>query len=206
MPKLPFSEEQRERVRKQIIAAAHELFETGGIDGVSMRAIGARVGLTAAALYAYFPAKADLVRAMWWEALEEFDRGAQALSQREADPMEAIKALGLAYARFALENPARFRMLFLSDGDRPVPELIADRSREGTYDLLLRRVTEAMAQGQMRRPSNPELIAQTLWAGVHGVFSLTNSWSDFPFQPPPLLVSTMMETLMAGFQAAEPKE
>ncbi|WP_404423282.1 TetR/AcrR family transcriptional regulator [Thalassospira australica] len=148
-------------------------------------------------IYAYASDKAALNQVLWLTAMEEFDRQARELSRRRTNPIEAIRALGEAYARFAIEKPARFRDLFLLDSGRLATELNADLSRENTYRMLLEWVTEGVELGLLRR-DDPELIAQTLWAAIHGVFSLAGSWNDFPFKPQAQLFSSMLETLMGG--------
>ncbi|MDV3219872.1 TetR/AcrR family transcriptional regulator [Intrasporangium sp.] len=54
-----------------IVAAAIALADEGGIDAVSMRAVGQRLGKTPMALYTYVPSKAELIDLMWDTALGE---------------------------------------------------------------------------------------------------------------------------------------
>src|SRR5262249_309150 len=59
--------------RAMILQAASELFRSGGYDDVGMADIGAAVGTTAAALYAHFPSKAELLAAVMEEAMNTID-------------------------------------------------------------------------------------------------------------------------------------
>jgi AcrR family transcriptional regulator len=205
MPRPRQSEEHRDLVRQRILTAAQDLFHSAGIDAVSMRAVGARVGLTASALYAYFPAKLDLVRALSREALDELDDRMRATSQREADPIAAIRALGTVYAEFALEDPARFHVVFMLDRSSMAEQLKSAEMGRASYSVLRERVTEGIRQGRLRL-ADPDLTAQTLWAGLHGVLNLIDSCSNFPLLSSPLLVITMIDTLLTGLQANPPKE
>ena len=202
MPRAPLSEEQRDIVRRRILDAAQELFDGAGIDAVSMRALGARVGLTASALYAYFPAKIDLLRALWWDALDDLQARMLRLSQGEADPITAIRGLGLAYVDFGLENPARFRVLFMADQGAFAEELKAAGIYHDSYRLFRDRVAEAIDQGRLRL-NDPDLCAQALWAGAHGVVNLINSSASFPFVLPTLLAATTFDALLAGLSVTE---
>lgn len=197
MPRAPHSEEQRDIVRGRILSAAQELFDSSGIDAVSMRALGARVGLTASALYAYFPAKVDLLRALWWDALDELHSRMALLSQGEPDPIVAIRRLGRAYVDFGLENPARFRVLFMADQGAFAEELKAAGIYHDSYRLFRERVAEAIEQKRLRL-EDPDLCAQVIWAGVHGALNLTNSSASFPFVSPVLLATTAIDVLLAG--------
>jgi AcrR family transcriptional regulator len=183
VPRLPLSEQERDQVRGRILAAARELVERLGADRLSMRAIGARVGLTASALYAYFPAKQDLLRALWQGAIDDLDARFRALSAAEPDPLAALAALARAYAGFALEDPVRFRLLFFT----PAPPGAIDdedgqppQSRIG-YAIARERVVEAIDRGLLRLGDAP---------------------TDFPFQSPWRLVETMIATVLRGLSRA----
>jgi len=67
MPKV--SQEHLERRRQQILDAAASCFSRQGFHATSMRDIFAAAGLSAGAVYRYFPTKTDLIRAIAAEAL-----------------------------------------------------------------------------------------------------------------------------------------
>lgn len=184
-------------MRGRILLAAQELFDRAGIDGVSMRGIGAKVGLTPSALYAYFPAKIDLLGALWWDAARELHNRMEDISRREPDPVAAIRALANAYAEFALENPARLRVLFLLDSANMPAELGDSTQRQATYNLIRQRTAEAIGQGRLRL-HDPDLCAQAIWTGMHGVLTLASPRASFPFLSPRLLASTVIDALLAG--------
>lgn len=205
MPRLPLSEQERAQTRARILAAARDLVEKLGVERLSMRAIGAKVGLTASALYAYFPAKQDLLRALWQGAIDDLDACFRALSAAEPDPLAALTTLGRAYAAFALEDPARFRLLFFTlappgaiDDETGVPA----QTRVG-YVIVRERVVEAIERGLLRS-DDPDLLSQILWSALHGVVALINAPTDFPFQPPDLLVETMLATVLRGLVRVPP--
>lgn len=200
MPRLPQSEQEREQVRQRILKAAQELFDSDGIEAVSMRAIGARVGLAASALYAYFPAKLDLIRALWRGALDDLQAKLCDLSRQEPDPIAVLPRLAKAYADFALEQPIRFRLLFMIDSDVLDADFQSIDETRIAYHLLRERSAEAIAQGRFRL-NNPDLVAQTLWSAIHGVAALLITCRAFPFEDPKLLIDTMIETAMRGLIA-----
>src|SRR5215813_12222141 len=67
MPKV--SQEHLERRRQQILDAAASCFARQGFHATSMQDIFAAAGLSAGAVYRYFPTKAELIRAIAAEAL-----------------------------------------------------------------------------------------------------------------------------------------
>jgi len=205
MPRAPQSEQERNQVQRRILDAAHELFDKAGIEAVSMRALGSRVGLTASALYAYFPGKTQLLRALWRDALAGLLSQLVAISQRESDPMAAIEALLVAYSQFVMENPARFHVMVMLDRQ----ELVADPEdrdlRDATYQVLRRRAADAIEQGRLRF-TDPDLVSQILWTGLHGVLDLITSVPNFQFAPSSLLIPSMIDTLLTGVQCVAVKE
>jgi AcrR family transcriptional regulator len=203
MPRLPQSEEERAQNRNRILEAARTLFDEDGIEAVSMRAIGRRVGLTASALYAYFPGKSELVRDIWSDAEAGLTHRLRAISAAHSDPLEAIRALGAVYAAFGIEDPLRFRVLFLWNDESLKDEFYTRVENQSGYFALRDRVAEAMERGLIAGFDDADLVAQTMWAAVHGVVVLNNTCSDFPFRPPELLVSTVMDAIIAGICPGE---
>ncbi|WP_404423284.1 TetR/AcrR family transcriptional regulator [Thalassospira australica] len=204
MPRPAQTEEQRNETRRRILSAAQELFDSSGIDAVSMRALGSRVGLTASALYAYFPAKIDLLRALWWETLDELQLRMASLSNDEPDPIVAIRKISRTYIDFGLENPSRFRVLFMTDQGDFAEELKSAGIFHDAYRVFRDRVSEAITQGHFR-DNDPDLCAQVIWAGTHGAVNLINSSASFPFVSPILLAETTINALIDGLAASDRK-
>lgn len=198
MPRPADPPEVRAATRQRILDAARTLFDRTGIDAVSMRAVGAGAGLSAAALYAYFPAKADLVRAIWSEAMAQFDDHLAAISTAERDPVAAIRALGAAYGAFALQDPLGFRILFLWTGEPLRGEFFRRPENQMPYQRVRDRVVDALAQGRLPGHDDPDLVAQTVWSAVHGAAALLSTCPDFTFVAPTVLLDTVLTTTLAG--------
>jgi AcrR family transcriptional regulator len=173
-------EREREELKTQILDAARELFARQGYEAVSMRKIAEAIEYSPTAIYAYFKDKAELMRELCigdFAAMQERNRAVLAI----ADPIERVRELGLSYIRFAVAHPNHFRLMFMT---KPTAELTnmteeelielgkGDPNRNG-YALLVACVKEAMEQGRLRPElTDAELVAQLLWAGVHGVASI----------------------------------
>ena len=67
--------------RAAIVSAAIEVLDENGLDGLSLRAIAARLGVQQPALYHHVASKADLLAAVGDEVL---DRGTPTASRRTA--------------------------------------------------------------------------------------------------------------------------
>lgn len=61
MPKIAYSEKEREQIRKALIDTGLELFSEQGIQHTTVEQIYTRVGISRTFFYTFFPAKEDLV-------------------------------------------------------------------------------------------------------------------------------------------------
>jgi len=182
---------ERTETRDKILDAARELFVEEGYEGVSMRKVAQKIEYSPTAIYLHFHDKEQLFLEI---CHADFLRLAESFTAigRIPDPVERLRRIGNAYMRFGLENPNHYRMMFMTSH----PELPegADKEmgkgnpEEDAYAFLALTVREALAAGAFRPElTDADLIAQTLWAGVHGVVSLQIAkceddwvpWRDF---------------------------
>jgi AcrR family transcriptional regulator len=96
----------------EIVAAAWALAREEGIAGLSLRGLARRLGIRQPSLYAYFDSKDALFDAM-------FAHGNRQLLERlgatelPSDPRRAVATWLRVFADFALEDVARYQLLFL---------------------------------------------------------------------------------------------
>lgn len=206
MPPKPKSELQRQEMRSAILDAARELFVERGLEAVTMREIARRIGYSATALYLHFKDKEALIRALCDTDFLSLARELQAI-ERIPDPIERLRLLGLGYVKFAMTYPNHYRLLFMTPQlpcDAEQTTLETGNPEQDAYAHLLHMVCEAHAAGLFRSDlDNPELIAQTLWAGLHGVCALQIAksndcwvqWQSFE-QRVALMQEVMMHSLL----------
>src|SRR6266850_4190488 len=99
-------------LKNRISVAAQELFLTEGIDGISMRKIGDKVGVTATALYRHFRDKDEILDELISTGLTILSDYLQP-ALLATEPRERLRGLIDAYLRFALEQPRYFDLAFL---------------------------------------------------------------------------------------------
>jgi AcrR family transcriptional regulator len=209
------SGERRERekaeVRVRILSAARDLFASRGIDAVTMRGIAEAIEYTPAALYVHFRDKDDLLRALCRNDFEALNAQQQRVA-KVADPVERIRRIGLAVVRFAVEHPNHYRFMFMTPMKclEPAPEDLARRGDPDVdgYAFFVGIVKEAIESGRMREGlRDAHLVAQTLWAGIHGVAALHITHADdpwLPMRPVGARAKTMVDALIAGLTVAAP--
>lgn len=100
-----------------------------------------------------------------------------AAAGRSSDAGETARRIGLAYVRFAVENPQRFRLLSLHRSQRTLQaEGELDPDVTSAWDRFGRQVlVDAFARGQAAgviAPGDPQILALSAWALVHGLATL----------------------------------
>ncbi len=174
-------------MKERILGAAREMFLRDGFEAVSLRKIAESIGYTAPALYTHFSDKeeilAELCRRDFGALAVQFNKLA-----RVADPVERIFRSGLGYIRFAIEHPNHYRLMFMTPNlGKIAPPTEADIEAmndpdQDAYAFLRHAVREALECGRFRPEyKDADLLAQTLWAGVHGVASLQITHGDCPW-------------------------
>ncbi|HET8619900.1 MAG TPA: TetR/AcrR family transcriptional regulator [Acidimicrobiales bacterium] len=169
------------RPRDRLLQAARDVLADEGLEGLSLRAIARRAGVSHGAPLRHFPTLASLLAAL---ATEGFDRlvdtvdadlaaAEKAAADAGAPPPGARRRLGVAgraYIRFALADPGVFSVTFRPERvDVTDPDYQAAGFR--AFQQLVDLVEGAQADGW--QPGVPARdLAAVLWANVHGLATL----------------------------------
>lgn len=140
-----------------ILAAARKAFDRHGLEGLSLRDVAAKVGITPMAIYRHFAGKEALVDALVLDALDEWSARVAALPP--AAGLAKIEQMGEAFLDFALREPRRFEAAFLlhSRKARRYPDdFVAGLSPAGNVQLGI--IEKAMAQGLLEASSPIEIV------------------------------------------------
>jgi AcrR family transcriptional regulator len=161
-------EREREQIRSRILDAARELFDAEGYEHVTMRRIAEAIEYSPTTIYNHFEDKDDLVRAL---CDEDFSRLLDVFREEEppADPVEWIRRLARAYARFGLELPNHYRFMFMTPHKKEDHGPLAPGNQ--SFEMLRMAVARAIEGGQFR-PGDVNTVSQVLWSSLHGVVAL----------------------------------
>jgi AcrR family transcriptional regulator len=160
-----------EDIRTKISDAAQDLFLRDGIDGVSMRKVAEKVGVTAPAIYRYFRDKDELLNEIIRCGLEMLEDYLKPALEAD-DPYQRLHLLIDRYLDFAIEQPKYFDFAFLVPGRNlsDIPEEI-QRHNWTTFGMAVEQVAMCMEEGIFRR-EDPLETSILLWATVHGLVIL----------------------------------
>jgi AcrR family transcriptional regulator len=152
-----------EATRRAILDAAEELLASVGEDGLSIREICLRAGVTPPTIYHHFGDKAALVDRVVDDCFAAFDRAFEDRTP-PADPVERLRFLFDRYVEYGVTHPVHYRLMFLHPHGRPTPAGLA------SYDRLRRSVRAIADAGRLVPPIEDATAA--FWSSVHGVTSL----------------------------------
>jgi AcrR family transcriptional regulator len=157
--------------RSAILRAARRLYLASGIEGVSARKIAREAGCSPTAIYLYFRSVPDLLEHLRME-------GHAILTARLRDvaagpARERLREMGRVYFRFGLDHPGFYALMFsIRPAETSRREAV---QREMQTLLVVRDVVAAGMQAGDLRPGDPTVVANALWAQVHGVTALAVS-------------------------------
>jgi AcrR family transcriptional regulator len=158
--------------REKILACACDLYLADGLEGLTMRKLASRMGVTAPALYRHFESRehvlADVVRAAYREFTANLYR---ALEGRT--PLERVRKAAEGYLEFALKNARWYQLLFVAPeqlGMSSLPDDIENMGR-AVHQFWVDRVRECQDAGILR-DGDPREVSLTMWGHAHGLLSL----------------------------------
>jgi AcrR family transcriptional regulator len=102
---------RREAKTALIVAKAWELAREDGVGGVSLHALARAVGMRQPSLYEYFDSKHALYDTMFADGNRQLLDRLEAL-KLPTDPRAALKKYLTTFVAFAVEDPARYELLF----------------------------------------------------------------------------------------------
>ncbi|MEM7737677.1 MAG: TetR/AcrR family transcriptional regulator [Deinococcota bacterium] len=158
-------------LRTALVKAAREVLLETGAGKLSLRAVARHAGVSHAAAYYHFEDKTSLIAAVAIDAFEELNHATKAAYEQGGSLLERSKAMFAAYINFALEHPQAFRIMFLpelrSDAVRTDVETAGRQGHEFTVSVI-----QQLQQADQVVKDDPERIAISLWAMLHGLATL----------------------------------
>jgi AcrR family transcriptional regulator len=160
-------------LRRSLVAAGIDLAREGGPDSVILREATRRAGVAPNAAYRHFTNRADLLREVCEHAMASLADAMDAATLTAPDPLQAA---GVAYLRFARDEPGLFLTAFasadsLAGADESDESDGAGENGLTPFGVLARTLDDRVTIGDLpadRRPG-AEFAA---WSAVHGLAML----------------------------------
>jgi AcrR family transcriptional regulator len=204
----PTRKKQIQNLQEAIKDTAWKQIAEKGAPALSLRAIARALHITAPAIYNYFPTRDDLVTSLIIDAYTSF--GDSQIAARdaipEADLVNRLMAIGLAYRNWALTHPQRYQLIFgtpIPGYKAPLEKVLPSGAR--SMSALVSVVEALRVADKLKSKDFPEVsraykpqfemwktyvgevdllsvsIAVLIWACVHGIVSLEIAQNLPPF-------------------------
>lgn len=155
--------------KERILTAASQTLLEKGIEGLSVRAISQKAGLSTIAIYSHFQGKQGVLDALYVEGFG-LVRDAMLSVANIEEPVEAITAGGEKYLDIALHNEGHYRLIFGETGSSYAPSDEALEASREAFNVLVRGVTKLLASDASQ--ATRQRAALRVWAVLHGYVSL----------------------------------
>ena len=195
-------------IPRRAIEATMRLLDRRDAAAITLAEVAEAIGCRAPALYGHFANKNALLRAVHDEGFRILLEEKLAVAARHGTDWSArLEAGGRAYLHFAFDRPGLYRLMFAPP---PAAGLEENAFAEDPGLRCLAVLREAIAacrnDGHLGH-ADPEHVALTLWAAVHGAASLalqnrlpTSRGSD------PDAAQAVVTTMMAFIRATRPRD
>jgi AcrR family transcriptional regulator len=161
--------------------AAHRQMAAHGTAGLSLRGIARELGITAPAIYNYFPRLDDLITALIVDAFtalaDAIDAAEAAVESEACGPK--VMASCLAYREWAIAHPVDFQLIY----GNPIPGYVAPAAvtvplARRPFDGLFRLFFEAYQTGELVIPAEYATVPVSI--AEHFAAWLPAAGYDFP--------------------------
>ena len=166
-------------LKEALIAAGLEILSEHGLEGLSLRNVAKKIGVSHTAPYNHFPDKQALLAAISTAGHEQLHQILLDIFEKSKDTSpNIILEIAWAYLQFALEYPDKFKLMFSGaleeEGDHPEYIEISRKS----IALFEEIIVYCQNKGQLPA-GEVDIIAIRIWSLVHG-FTYLMLENQFP--------------------------
>jgi AcrR family transcriptional regulator len=176
-------------LREACVDEAFRVISERGVEGLSLREVARRLGVSHQAPYRHFPSRDHILAACVARTYAEF---AAALGARRpgVDAEDDLRAMGEAYMGYSRREPLKYRLMFGTPLPPPDqhPEMMT--GAQAAFGLLEGAVARAHADaGRAGRDARRD--AMFVWSTIHGFASIRESEAARPLMPDPAALELM---------------
>ena len=168
-------------LRRALLTEALRTIQTAGVEDLTLRTVGDKLGVSRSALYRHFSDKQALLAAVSTEGFRMLRLALTDAWEHSGRGRTGFEAMGLAYIEFAATHPSHYRVMFgrfLESCARDAELLQESRA---AFQVLVEALIALQQEGAVRR-DDPMTMALFVWSAVHGIAMLSIdgqlAWSD----------------------------
>jgi AcrR family transcriptional regulator len=158
-------------LRRALIDEAVRTIQADGVEHLTLRGIGEKLGVSRTALYRHFSGKQALLAGVAREGFRLLRLTLTAAWDQHGRGREGFEAMGMAYVKFAASHPSHYRVMFgrYVESSAKDPEFVEEAT--AAFQVLVDALVEQQQAGLVRR-DDPLILARFIWSLVHGIAML----------------------------------
>ena len=158
-------------LRRALVEEALRTIQTHGVDELTLRSIGTKIGVSRTALYRHFPDKSALLAAVGREGFRLFRTALEEAQRAHTTWRDGFRAMGRAYVEFAREHSSHYQVMFggFLDACDHDPELRQEGA--AAFQTLVDAIVSGQREGLLVE-DDPATMARFVWSALHGVSML----------------------------------
>jgi AcrR family transcriptional regulator len=159
-------------LERALVETAVQTIGDEGVAALTLRSVGARVGVSRTALYRHFDDKAALLARVAEEGFRRLHAALTgALAEAAASGTDPLPAMSGAYVGFARANPSHYQTMFggfLTDWSQ-YPDLVLHA--DAAFNVLVDSIRDEQQQGRILA-ADAVALAEICWSMSHGIATL----------------------------------
>jgi len=158
-------------LRRALLDEAIRTIQTQGVERLTLRTVGARLGVSRSALYRHFADKQSLLATVGKEGFRKLRQALADAWEENGHGRAGFDAMHRAYLQFAVAHPSHYRVMFGGFIESAAKDDHFISEARGAFQVLVDALVEQQNAGDIRR-DDPVLMARFVWALVHGTAML----------------------------------
>ena len=158
-------------LRQALVTEALRTIDRDGVNALTLRSIGDRLGVSRTALYRHFADKPTLLAAVGREGFRLLRETLTEAWEGHGRGTAGFEAMGLAYVQFAAAHPSHYRVMFGGFIESCAKDDEFVKEATSAFQVLVDALVEQQRAGLVRQ-DDPLLLARMIWALVHGIAML----------------------------------
>ena len=181
--------------KQEVVQAALDMTKESGINSVTARALGERLGSSSRPIFSLFQSMQEVQQ----EVLYAADALYQDYLKQDmaAGKYPAYKASGMAYIRFAKDERELFKLLFMRDRS-------SEQIEDGKHGL--KPLIQIIMKNTGLSEQDAYMFHLEMWMYVHGIATMiATSYLEWDWDTISQMLTDGFEGLKARFHGKEPK-
>lgn len=186
-------------LRQALIQAAVRTIDRDGVEALTLRSVGAALGVSRTALYRHFADKDTLLAAVAAEGFRTLHAALVGAWEAAGRGLAGLDAQGHAYVTFGISHPAHYRVMFGGYIARAARGSDLEQAGTAAFTALVDALVDLQQRGDFRR-DDPALQARYVWGTVHGITMLLLAGRPTARPAADALTRYTLERLAAGLR------